>query len=83
PDLALVDLGLPGIDGYEVARTVRERLGDGVVLVAVSGFGLPDDKRRALESGFDEHITKPADVKDIESVLRRFPPRNSSPEPRV
>jgi signal transduction histidine kinase/ActR/RegA family two-component response regulator len=83
PDLALVDLGLPGIDGYEVARTVRARLGDDVVLVAVSGFGLPDDKRRALESGFDEHITKPADVKDIENVLRRFPPRNSSPEPRV
>lgn len=83
PDLALVDLGLPGMDGYAVARQVREQLGDKVVLVAVSGFGQPDDKRRAIESGFDEHITKPADVKDIESVLRRFPPRNSAPETSV
>jgi CheY-like chemotaxis protein len=79
PDLALVDLGLPGVDGFQVARETRDQLGDGVVLIAVSGFGQPDDKRRAIESGFDEHITKPADVKDIESVLRRFPPRNSEP----
>ncbi|HEX7832052.1 MAG TPA: hybrid sensor histidine kinase/response regulator [Thermoanaerobaculia bacterium] len=83
PDLALVDLGLPGIDGFQVAREVRDQLGSSVVLVAVSGFGQPEDKRRALESGFDEHITKPADVKDIESVLRRFPPRNSQPESNV
>jgi signal transduction histidine kinase/ActR/RegA family two-component response regulator len=83
PDLALVDLGLPGIDGYAVARATRDQLGSGVVLVAVSGFGQPDDKRRALESGFDEHITKPADVRDIENVLRRFPPRNSAPAANV
>jgi signal transduction histidine kinase/ActR/RegA family two-component response regulator len=75
PDLALIDLGLPGIDGFEVARGVREQLGGEVVLVAVSGFGQPEDKRKAIEAGFDEHITKPADVKDIEGVLRRFPPR--------
>ena len=77
PDLALVDLGLPGMDGFEVARRARQQFGNDVVLVAVSGFGQPDDKRRALESGFDEHITKPADVHDIESLLNRFPPRNS------
>jgi len=77
PDLALVDLGLPGIDGFEVARSVRKELGDEVVLVAVSGFGQPEDKRRAIDSGFDEHITKPAEVSDIENVLRRFPPRAS------
>ncbi|HEY0787325.1 MAG TPA: hybrid sensor histidine kinase/response regulator, partial [Thermoanaerobaculia bacterium] len=81
PDLALVDLGLPGIDGYEVARRAREELGRDVILVAVSGFGQPEDKRRALEAGFDEHMTKPADVKDIETLLLRLPPRNSaSPE---
>jgi signal transduction histidine kinase/ActR/RegA family two-component response regulator len=79
PDLALVDLGLPGMDGFELARGVREKLGQDVVLVAVSGFGQPEDKRRALEAGFDEHITKPADVKDIEGILRRFPPRNAAP----
>jgi len=75
PDLALVDLGLPGMDGYDVARGIREQMGDDVVLVAVSGFGQPDDKRRAIEAGFDDHITKPADVNDIENVLKRFPPR--------
>jgi signal transduction histidine kinase/ActR/RegA family two-component response regulator len=78
PDLALVDLGLPGIDGYEVAKGVRDKLGGDVVLVALSGFGQPEDKRRALEAGFDDHLTKPADVKDIEGILRRFPPRNST-----
>jgi len=75
PDLALVDIGLPGIDGYEVASRVRGTLGDGVVLVAVSGFGQPEDKRRAIEAGFDEHITKPADVTDIENLLARLPPK--------
>jgi two-component system, sensor histidine kinase len=78
PDLALIDLGLPGLDGYEVARHVRDELGGDVVLIAVSGFGQPEDKRRALDAGFDEHITKPADVRDIENVLTRFPPRNSA-----
>jgi signal transduction histidine kinase/ActR/RegA family two-component response regulator len=77
PDLALIDIGLPGFDGYEVAARVRSQLSDHIVLVAVSGFGQPEDKRRALEAGFDEHLTKPADVRDIEDVLNRFPPRNS------
>lgn len=75
PDLALVDIGLPGIDGYEVAARVRESLGREVVLVAVSGFGLPEDKRKAIDAGFDEHITKPADVNDIENLLSRLPAR--------
>ncbi len=75
PDLALVDIGLPGIDGYEVASRVRKSLGHDVVLVAVSGFGQPEDKRKAYDAGFDEHITKPADVTDIENLLSRLPPR--------
>ncbi len=78
PDLALVDIGLPGLDGYEVASQVRQSLGPDVVLVAVSGFGQPEDKRRAMEAGFDEHITKPADVTDIENLLARLPPRLAS-----
>lgn len=78
PDLALVDIGLPGLDGYEVASQVRQSLGEDVVLVAVSGFGQPEDKRRAMEAGFDEHITKPADVTDIENLLARLPPRLAS-----
>jgi signal transduction histidine kinase/ActR/RegA family two-component response regulator len=77
PDLALVDIGLPGLDGYEVATRVRQSLGDGVVLVAVSGFGQPEDKRKAIDAGFNEHITKPADVSDIENLLARFPPKSA------
>ena len=77
PDLALVDIGLPGIDGYEVASRVRESVGQDVVLVAVSGFGQPEDKRRAIDAGFDDHITKPADVTDIENLLSRLPPRRA------
>jgi signal transduction histidine kinase/ActR/RegA family two-component response regulator len=71
PDLALVDLGLPGIDGYEVANRVRDKIGASVYLVALSGFGQPDDKRRAILAGFDEHVTKPADTKDLEAMLAR------------
>jgi len=72
PHMALIDIGLPRLDGYQVASEVRAKLGDEVVLVAVSGFGQPDDKRRALEAGFDDHITKPADVNDIEQMLARL-----------
>jgi CheY-like chemotaxis protein len=76
PDMALIDIGLPLLDGYQVASRVRSELGSGVVLVAVSGFGQPEDKKKAIDAGFDDHITKPADVQDIESLFARFPTRN-------
>jgi signal transduction histidine kinase len=75
PHMALIDIGLPRLDGYQVASEVRTKLGRDVVLIAVSGFGQPEDKRKALEAGFDDHITKPADVQDIENLLARFPSR--------
>jgi signal transduction histidine kinase len=75
PHMALIDIGLPRLDGYQVAAQVRSKLGRDVVLIAVSGFGQPEDKRKALEAGFDDHLTKPADVQDIESLLARFPPK--------
>lgn len=75
PHMALIDIGLPRLDGYQVATAVRAKLGNDIVLVAVSGFGQPDDKKRALDAGFDDHITKPADVEDIEDLLHRFPMR--------
>ncbi|MEP7125278.1 MAG: ATP-binding protein [Byssovorax sp.] len=77
PDLALIDLGLPGIDGYEVANRVREAVHDQVYLVALSGFGQPEDKRRALAAGFDEHITKPADVRALNDLLGRVQRRRA------
>lgn len=62
PDVAIVDIGLPGWDGYEVARRVRAALGKEVYLIALTAYGRPEDRQRALDSGFDVHITKPADL---------------------
>jgi signal transduction histidine kinase/ActR/RegA family two-component response regulator len=62
PDVAVVDIGLPGIDGYEVARRLRADEGTrGMGLIALTGYGQEDDRRRALEAGFDEHLVKPVE----------------------
>ena len=58
PDIALVDVGLPGFDGYELARRLRAT-DAGMYLVALTGYGQPDDRRRAMEAGFDAHLVKP------------------------
>jgi signal transduction histidine kinase/ActR/RegA family two-component response regulator len=69
PDAALIDIGLPGLDGYEVARRARDALGDSLVLVAMSGYGQAEDRERAARAGFDTHITKPASVEEIQAAL--------------
>jgi len=69
PDVALVDIGLPGMDGYEVARRVRTALGKSVLLVAMTGYGQKSDRLQALSAGFDTHLTKPIDIKAIELLL--------------
>lgn len=72
PRLAVVDIGLPGIDGYQIARQVRTRFGpDEVYLVALTGYGLPEDRQRILEAGFDEHLVKPLRSDDLERVLNQ------------
>jgi signal transduction histidine kinase len=69
PDIALIDIGLPKMDGYEVARRARRELaGACPYLVAITGYGAPEDRERALEAGFDEHVTKPVDT----AALRRL-----------
>ena len=69
-DLALVDIGLPGIDGYEVARQVRGSSGgDGIYLVALTGYGRPEDRLAVLEAGFDEHLVKPVKPSELDRVL--------------
>jgi signal transduction histidine kinase/CheY-like chemotaxis protein len=73
PDVAFIDIGLPGIDGYQVARKVRQTLGESIILVALSGFGQPEDKKKALASGFDQHLTKPVEARDLEAVLVHKP----------
>jgi signal transduction histidine kinase/ActR/RegA family two-component response regulator len=72
PDAVLCDIGLPGIDGYEVARRLRADGHATTLLVALTGYALPDDLRRAREAGFDAHLTKPARPEDVEAVLTRI-----------
>jgi len=72
PDVALIDIGLPVMSGYEVARRVRENnLFDDVVLVALTGYGRDRDIAAAKSAGFDAHITKPADSHVIDEILVR------------
>jgi signal transduction histidine kinase len=68
PDAALVDIGLPGFDGYEVARRLRSTMPK-LMLVALTGYGQPDDRRRSREAGFDAHLTKPVDIDVLTSML--------------
>ncbi len=70
PDVALIDIGLPGIDGYEVARRLRADPATRLVrLIALTGYGQEDDQRRALEAGFDAHLVKPVDMDHLLEVL--------------
>ncbi len=69
PDLAIIDIGLPGIDGHEVARRVRAVLGDAVVLVALTGTGHEGARVSALAAGFDAHIVKPVDHARVIKIL--------------
>ena len=65
PDAVIVDIGLPGLDGYEVARRLRTALGDRVRLVALTGYSQPEDRHRVREAGFDVHLVKPLIPADI------------------
>jgi signal transduction histidine kinase len=71
PDVALIDIGLPGIDGYEVADRVKRSAGKNTPrLIAMTGFGQESDRRRAFEAGFDGHLVKPADATALRAVLK-------------
>ena len=78
PTLVIVDIGLPDVDGYEVARRLRQALKSEATLVAFSGYGQPEDRRRSLEAGFDAHVVKPATGETILSALARPNPTASS-----
>jgi PAS domain S-box-containing protein len=75
PDVVLLDIGLPRMNGYEVARHLRQQpWGKGLALVALTGWGQDEDKRRALDAGFDQHVTKPVGADGLEQVLARIRP---------
>ncbi|WEF35065.1 response regulator [Pseudoduganella chitinolytica] len=82
PDVALVDIGLPGIDGYEVARRLRAN-GDtsGIRLIALTGYGLAEDQRRVLEAGFDMHLVKPVDIESLMKAIGSLTNRKNSSAP--
>jgi PAS domain S-box-containing protein len=70
PEVVLLDIGMPGMDGYEVAQSLREKKrGKEVLLVALTGWGQSKDKRRAVQAGFDEHLTKPVDPNVLATLL--------------
>lgn len=77
PQVALVDIGLPGMNGYEIAKRVRDEAGSEIYLVALTGYGQAEDREHAIAAGFDVHLTKPADMVDLQNVLGNIPARNS------
>jgi len=75
PNIILLDIGLPGMDGYEVTQSLRQTPGlTGVLIVAITGYGEPEDKRKAYRAGIDLHLTKPVKVgflKELVSIYCR------------
>jgi PAS domain S-box-containing protein len=69
PKVAVLDIGMPGANGFEVARSIRESRGDVVTLIALTGWGQEGDRRRAMEAGFDYHLTKPVDPGALNDLL--------------
>ena len=69
PDVVICDIGLPGIDGYAVARAIREGATPAPRLIALSGYGQESDRRKSLDAGFDLHLTKPVDPEKLLELL--------------
>jgi PAS domain S-box-containing protein len=82
PDVLLADIGLPDIDGFELAQRIRTSpWGSGIVLIAITGWGREGDQQRAFASGFDYHLTKPANAESLESILRSLSPATKRDRP--
>jgi CheY-like chemotaxis protein len=70
PDSVLLDIGMPDMDGYEVARRIRSTAGhDNVLLIALTGWGQEHDQQRSLAAGFDHHVVKPPDIDKLRDLL--------------
>lgn len=79
PEVMLLDIGLPEMDGYEVARRLREKPEfQEILLIAMTGYGQMEDRRLSHEAGFDEHLVKPVDFSVLQSLLSQRPPWDSS-----
>ncbi len=81
-EVVFLDLGMPDVDGFEVARRIRAMpRGRDVLLVALTGWGQADDRRRTADAGFDEHLTKPADLEHVAAMLASAGGRHEPPSP--
>jgi len=78
PQIAFVDIGMPRMDGFEVARRLRERLGRRVRLVALTGWGQDEDRRRSREAGFDHHLTKPPEPDVLDQLIAECTPERGA-----
>ena len=81
PDIVLLDIGMPGFDGYEVARRMRTELGLKSTLVALTGYGEARHRRLSREAGFDQHVTKPVDIRKLEKLLNASELTRAPPPP--
>ena len=73
PQLVVMDLGMPGMDGYETARQIRQLAhGRPTLMIALTGWGQGDARQRTLEAGFDHHLTKPVDFEAIDALLQQY-----------
>ncbi len=82
PDVALVDIGLPKLDGYQVARRIRSEIGAGIFLVALTGYGMSEDHEAVLEAGFNVHLVKPVTIQQLNDVLQ-ISKVDSGPQPKL
>ena len=72
PEVILLDIGLPGINGYDTARALRDTYGDQVLLIAVSGYGQEEDRQKAKSAGFDHHLVKPFDTQELRDLMNAW-----------
>jgi PAS domain S-box-containing protein len=80
PDVILMDIGMPNLNGYGAARRIREQpWGKGITLVALTGLGQDEDRQKSADAGFDGHLVKPVGYADLTTMLARFPRRESTP----
>ena len=76
PEVVLLDIGMPKLSGYDVAKRIRQARGNAVLIVAITGWGQEDDRQRARDAGFNHHFTKPVDFEMLLELIDRESPCN-------
>ncbi len=78
PEVVLLDIGMPRLSGYDVAKRLRALRGNAVLIVAITGWGQEDDRQRAHDAGFNHHFTKPVDFEKLIDLIDREAPRSAA-----